>query len=100
MGGVLSLKTVNGSVRARVASLARDAGVELESVNGSVRAELPSQLDADVRLSTVNGSVSTDFPIAVSGGVSGRELRGTVGSGGRPVTLTTVNGSVELKTSG
>jgi hypothetical protein len=98
MGGALSLRTVNGSIRARAASLANDAPVDLETVNGSVRAELPSPLDADVQLSTVNGRITTDFPVALSGRASARELRGTVGGGGRPVRLQTVNGSVELKT--
>jgi hypothetical protein len=97
MGGALSLKTVNGSIRARAASLAKDAPIDLETVNGSVRAELPSPLDADVRLSTVNGRITTDFPVALSGRASTRELRGTVGAGGRRVRLETVNGSVELK---
>lgn len=98
MGGALSLKTINGSIRARAASLAKDAPIDLETVNGSVRAELPSPLDADVQLSTVNGRITTDFPVALSGRASSRELQGTVGSGGRPVRLRTVNGSVELKT--
>jgi putative adhesin len=98
MGGALALKTINGSIRARAASLAKDAPIDLETVNGSVRAELPSPLDADVQLSTVNGSITTDFPVALSGRASTRELRGTVGGGGRPVKLKTVNGSVELKT--
>jgi Putative adhesin len=98
MGGALSLKTINGSIRARATSLAKDAPIELETVNGSVRAELPSPLDADVRLSTVNGRITTDFPVALSGKATTRDLQGTVGSGGRPVRLKTVNGSVELKT--
>jgi DUF4097 and DUF4098 domain-containing protein YvlB len=98
MGGALSLKTINGSIRARAASLAKDAPIELETVNGSVRAELPSPLDADVRLSTVNGRITTDFPVVLSGKPTARELQGTIGSGGRPVRLKTVNGSVELKT--
>lgn len=99
MGGALALKTVNGSIRARATSLAKDAPVHLETVNGSVRAELPTPLDADVVLSTVNGRIETDFPFAFTGGTSKRELRGTLGSGGRRVRLRTVNGSVELKKS-
>jgi hypothetical protein len=98
IGGALSLKTVNGSIRARAASLANDARIQLETVNGSVHAELPSALDADVQLSTVNGRITTDFPVALTGRASTHELRGTVGGGGRPVRLSTVNGSVELKT--
>jgi hypothetical protein len=100
MGGALALSTVNGSIRARAASLAKDAPIRLETVNGSVSAELPSPLDADVQLSTVNGRITTDFPVALSGRASTRELRGTVGSGGLPVRLKTVNGAVELKTAG
>jgi hypothetical protein len=98
MRGALSLKTVNGSIRARAASLAEGAPIQLETVNGSVRAELPTPLDADVQLSTVNGRITTDFPVALSGRATERDLRGTVGGGGRPVRLKTVNGSVELKT--
>jgi putative adhesin len=99
MGGALALKTVNGSIRARAASLAKDAPIHLETVNGSVRAELPAPLDADVQLSTVNGRITTDFPVTLSGKATARDLRGTVGDGGRPVRLKTVNGSVELKTT-
>ena len=98
MGGALSLKTVNGSIRARAAALGKDAAIELETVNGSIRAELPSPLDANVQLSTVNGRITTDFPVALSGRATARDLRGTIGTGGAPVKLTTVNGSVELKT--
>jgi DUF4097 and DUF4098 domain-containing protein YvlB len=98
MGGALALKTVNGSIRARAASLAKDAPIQLETVNGSVRAELPTPLDADVLLATVNGRITTDFLVAVTGRSSSREVRGSIGSGGRPVELRTVNGSVELKT--
>jgi putative adhesin len=98
MGGALELATVNGSIRGRAASLAKDAPIYFHTVNGSVQAELPTPLDADVLLATVNGRITTDFPIALTGRASERELRGTVGAGGRRVELRTVNGSVELKT--
>ena len=97
MGGALALTTVNGSIRVRASSLAKDAPVKLETVNGSIRAELPEPLDADLRLSTVNGQITTDYPIELTGKASAREVRGTVGRGGRRVELSTVNGSVELK---
>jgi Putative adhesin len=96
-GGALALSTVNGSIHARTASLPNDAEVRLKTVNGSVRAELPASVDADVRLSTVNGRITTDFPLEITGKTSSRDLRGTVGGGGRTVELKTVNGSVELK---
>jgi len=45
----------------------------------------------------VNGRVSTDFPITVSGTLSPRRLRGTVGDGRTRLRASTVNGSVTLK---
>lgn len=99
-GGTLALKTVNGSIRVRAASLTKDARVEAETVNGSVQAELPGELGADVVLRTVNGRITTDFPLQLTGRVSERELRGTVGDGGAGrVVLRTVNGSVSLTKS-
>lgn len=97
MGGALALTTVNGSIRARAVSLVKDAAVKLETVNGSIRAELPEPLDADLQLSTVNGQITTDYPVELTGKASARDIRGTVGGGGRRVELKTVNGSVELK---
>lgn len=50
-----------------------------------------------VDLSTVNGRVSTDFPITISGTLSPRRLRGTVGNGATRLRASTVNGSVTLR---
>lgn len=93
--GRVSGRTVNGSVRARVDGLPPGASVELATVNGSVTALLPPNVDADVALETVNGRVKSDFPIALRDG-NRRSLRGTLGAGGRRVSLETVNGSVTL----
>src|SRR5436190_823647 len=45
---------------------------------------------------TVNGEINADFPITVLGAVSPRRLNGTVGAGGRTLSLSTVNGSIKL----
>jgi Putative adhesin len=96
-GSALTLKTVNGSIRVRAASLSKDARIEAETVNGSVHAELPTELDAEVVLRTVNGRISTDFPVQLSGRTSEREVRGVIGDGGsQRIQLRTVNGSVQL----
>jgi hypothetical protein len=96
-GNALTLKTVNGSIRVRAASLSKGAHVEAETVNGSVHAELPTELAAEVVLRTVNGRISTDFPVQLTGRASEREVRGVVGEGGaQRIELRTVNGSVQL----
>ena len=68
-------------------------------VNGSIEVELPATLNADVELRTVNGGFETDFPMMLSGRVSPRHLSGKIGSGGRELRATTVNGSINLRKS-
>ena len=92
----VDIEAVNGSIDARL-DLEGDGDVVLKTVNGSVTAELPASVDGDVKLATVNGSVSSDFALEPSGR---KQLRGTLGDGGRDVLLTTVNGSVKLKRRG
>jgi DUF4097 and DUF4098 domain-containing protein YvlB len=58
---------------------------------------LPEGLNADVKASTVNGDIQTDFPLTVTGKISRRKLEGTIGSGGRTLELSTVNGGIELR---
>jgi len=95
--GPVTASTVNGSIVARVDSFAAAGPMTLTSVNGSVTAELPAGLDATLDMQTVNGRVDADFPVTVTGGVSSKRLRGTIGSGGREIKLETVNGRVAVR---
>ena len=96
-GGPVRAKTVNGSIRVSMGSMGSAQDLEYETVNGSVTVELPSNFGAQLELSTVNGRVSTDFPITVSGTLSPRRLRGTVGNGATRFRASTVNGSITLR---
>ena len=95
--GPVDAGSVNGSVHVRMDQIDSDADMEFASVNGSVTVEVPSRFDADLEMSTVNGSLRTDFPITVSGRFNPRHFRATIGSGGRRIKLSTVNGSIELR---
>lgn len=96
-GGPVRAKTVNGSIDVSMGSLGSANELEYETVNGSITVELPSNFGAQLELSTVNGRVSTDFPITVSGTLSPRRLRGTIGNGATRFQASTVNGSVNLR---
>jgi len=61
---------------------------------------LPDGLNAEVKAATVNGDIETDFPMSVQGRISKRRLEGTIGSGGRLLELSTVNGGIELRKAG
>jgi hypothetical protein len=99
-GGPVQASSVNGSVEVSMQQLNTAARLDYSSVNGSVHVTLPASLKADVELSTVNGSVRSDFPISVQGSLEPRHLRGTIGGGGIPLRIDTVNGSIELRKSG
>ena len=96
-GGPVRAKTVNGSINVSMGALGRADDLDYETVNGAITIELPSNFGAQLELSTVNGRVSTDFPITISGTLSPRRLRGTVGNGSTRLRASTVNGSVTLR---
>ena len=95
-GGPVGASTVNGDVRASMRTLGTGS-LEYKTVNGSIELELPASLNADVELRTVNGGFETDFPMTLSGRVSPRRLSGKIGTGGRDLRATTVNGSITLR---
>ena len=95
--GTVEAETVNGSIDARIGRSDWSGGLKFETVNGSISLTAPADLSTDIAASTVNGSVDSDFPITVRGRMERRSLRGTIGSGGRSLELTTVNGGISLK---
>ena len=92
LNGDVTLSTVNGSV-----SFSTTAGGRAATVNGSITLTLPPDLNTDVKATTVNGDISSDFPMTVSGRISRRKVEGTIGGGGRLLSLDSVNGSITLK---
>jgi hypothetical protein len=94
--GLAEANTVNGSVNVTMGRADWPNGASFKTVNGEIALTLPSVFDADLRAETLNGSITSDFPITVTGQVSRRRLSGTIGSGGRSLNLSTVNGSIKL----
>src|ERR1051326_2891081 len=91
--------TVNGSISARLGSTGWQGDLDFTTVNGRISVDLPESASMEVDASTVNGSMSTDFPLTVRGRWGPRHMSGTVGQGGRRLSLSTVNGSMELRRS-
>lgn len=95
--GSAQASTVNGSISGRLQGTRIGADTRFETVNGSITLELPAGLNAEVHASTVSGRIDSDFPIMVTGQVSRRSLRGTIGEGGPELRVSTVNGSIRLR---
>lgn len=94
--GVVRASTVNGSVDVSMGRADWNGTVDLSTVNGSIRATFPPTFNAVVEGSTVNGSIESEFPLTVSGKFGPRSVKGTIGSGGRTLELSTVNGSITI----
>ena len=95
--GYAEAATVNGSISASLGRVEWTGPLEFRTVNGGITVELPAKLNADVHAETLNGSIDTDFPLTVSGRFSPKRLTGTIGSGGRTLSLATVNGTIRLR---
>jgi hypothetical protein len=89
--------TVNGSIGARIGATLWDGDAEFDTVNGRITVDLPRDASFEVHASTVNGSMSTDFPLTVRGKWGPKQMSGTVGGGGRSLSLSTVNGDMALR---
>jgi hypothetical protein len=88
--------TVNGNLAVRMGG--RLAGpIRFSTVNGNVLVEMPGDVGADLHATTVNGAIESDFPISISGRAGPRQVRGTIGSGGPELSVTTVNGGIRLR---
>jgi len=94
----VSASSVNGAVRVRMGSADWDGKLKISSVNGSITLDMPVDTNAEVHFSSVNGSLDSDFPLNVSGMSFGpKHLHGTIGSGGRDLDVSTVNGSLHIR---
>jgi len=94
--GLANATTVNGSINVTVGRADWPDGADFKTVNGEITLKLPQVVNAELRASTVSGSIKSELPIAMTGQFEGRRLQGTLGSGGRQIALSTVNGSITL----
>lgn len=95
--GIARAKTVNGSITASLGRADWNGLLDFKTVNGTITLDLPTNMNAEVRAETLNGEIETDFPMTILGRVSRRHLNATIGSGGRELSLKTVNGSIRLR---
>jgi hypothetical protein len=95
--GPVTAETVNGNVDARMASLQGDDDMTFKTVNGSVSIYVPARFDGTFRFETVHGGIDSDFPMTLSGRWGPRHATGTIGSGGRDIRASSVNGSISLR---
>jgi hypothetical protein len=104
--GPIRLRDVGGDVVARTQNGPLSgtqwdgAGLDAETVNGPVTLTVPDGFNADLETGTVNGPFTSDIPITMTiRGRVGRPFNGTLGQGGPPIRVVTVNGPVRIRAS-
>ena len=93
-GGTVSAETVNGSVDATMGS-GGTGDMRFRTVNGSITIVGPTPLNANVELRSTNGAIDTKYPLNFDR--RRRHADGVIGSGGRNLRASTVNGSITLR---
>ncbi len=58
---------------------------------------IPAGSGFDLEANTFSGDIDSEFEITVSGKISPKEIRGTVGKGGATLILKSFSGNVDLK---
>jgi DUF4097 and DUF4098 domain-containing protein YvlB len=98
--GYSDISGINGSLTVTIAQLG-ERGIRVSGVNGGVELRFAEALNADLHVNGINGSVSADVPnVVVQGRVSRTTFNAQIGSGGAPITVSGVNGSVRLAPRG
>jgi hypothetical protein len=92
--GGLSVSTSSGSIRAQ-GEMARDWSLEASS--GGITVELPPDASFELDASTNSGGIDSERPLTVTGRMSRRTLRGTVGTGGPRLEVETSSGSIVIR---
>ncbi|HKQ15494.1 MAG TPA: DUF4097 family beta strand repeat-containing protein [Steroidobacteraceae bacterium] len=93
------IKTTNGDLELRAASLTRDVRIDAEGINGDLRFRFRGALDAEFDIQTFNGEIDNCFgpkPHRVSEYAPGNALRFKEGNGEGRIRIKALNGTVEI----
>ena len=94
------VSTVSGSIEAEMGRADWRGDLEFATVSGDITLSFPDNLDTEVEFESLSGDMDSDFPIAIrsrSNRWIGGHIRGTIGDGGRSLSIKTVSGDLWLR---
>lgn len=97
---LVDASTVSGSIHAAMGRADWRGELEFHTVSGNIVLSFPGDLDAEVEFESLSGDMESDFPITMRSRRNrwiGGHIRGTIGDGGRHLSLKTVSGDVTLR---
>lgn len=95
--GPVSVSTGNGEIDVRMNAITGTGDMEFTTGNGSVTVAVPANFNGDIEARTGHGEFRSDFEIRVQGRLNPRNIRGTIGTGGRRIRMVSGNGALELR---
>jgi len=94
-GGRVAARSAQGSLEVGFAE-GNESGGKLQTMKGGIRVTVDRRANLLVDAYATDGRVRTDLPVRVPGGSSDSKLKGSLGSGGRRLTLRSTGGPIAL----
>lgn len=94
--GHAELSSINGRVILTLSELG-DKGIRMRHINGSIQLRFLEGVNADVEVTHINGSVNPEFSDVSLHEKKRDSYRAQIGSGGTPITMAHINGSVTIR---
>ncbi len=94
--GKIKAHTTNGNIHVELRRFDDAQSLSAETVNGSVLLELPRDAGGTLDIATMNGDFRSEIPVTLEGSFSPRGFHGTLGRGGSPVRVRSVNGGIRV----
>jgi len=95
--GHAQASTINGSIVASLGSANWVESLLFHTINGNITVELPASASTTVVADTVSGGITTNFRLTVRNYYGRQSVDGSIGGGGRDLSLTTINGHITLR---
>jgi len=103
IAGSATAKNMNGSISAVFDQVTSEKPMSFTNMNGSIKLVFRSDVNANLNANTTTGSINLDpqWGIEVKKGLIGAHADGQMGTGGQPLRVETMNGSISIsKTPG
>ncbi len=92
--------TVSGSIEVAMGRADWRGDLEFHTVSGDITIFFPESLHTEIEFESLSGDMDSDFPITITSRRNrwiGGRISGTIGEGGRSLSLKTVSGDVRLQ---
>jgi len=95
--GPVNARSGNGEIDVRMRTVQNAGDMTFSTGNGAVTVALPGNFNGEIDASTGHGEFRSDFEIRIVGRLNPRHVRGTIGSGGPRIRMSSGNGRLELR---